>query len=135
MSLLAKNTDRALLVLRLAVATIFIAHGYQKVFGMGHAGVEGFFTQLAIPLPGIAAWAVMALEFAGGIALLAGFYTRVLALLFVADMLGAIGFAVLGRGFIGGYEFEFLLCAGSLTLALAGAGAYSADAQLAARGG
>jgi putative oxidoreductase len=135
MSLTEKNADRALLVLRLAVAGIFIAHGYMKLFVMGPEAVESFFTQLGIPLPAVAAWAVTALEFGGGIALAAGAGTRILALLFVADMAGAIGFALLPKGFVGGYEFEFLLCAGALTLALAGAGAYSVDAWLAARKG
>ena len=51
----------------------------------------------------------------------------VLSLLFVADMLGAILFAVRSKGFVGGFELEFLVAAASLTLALAGAGAYSLD--------
>lgn len=133
MSLTARNIDRALLVLRVAVALVFIAHGCIKLFVMGHAGVTGFFTQLGIPLPGIAAWGVALLEFGGGLALAAGLFTRVLALLFVGDMLGAIVLAVLPKGFVGGYELEFLLAASALTLALAGAGAYSVDARLEAR--
>src|SRR5215217_7700119 len=132
MSITARHIDRALLVLRLAVAIVFIAHGYAKLFVMGHGAVTGFFTQLGIPLPGIAAWGVSLLEFGGGLALAAGLFTRVISLLFVADMLGAIALAVLPKGFLGGYELEFLLAATSLTLALAGAGAYSADARLAA---
>jgi putative oxidoreductase len=81
----------------------------------------------------IAAWGVTLLETAGALALAAGFLTRPVALLFLRDMLGAIGFAVFPTGFVGGYELEFLLAAASLTLALAGAGAFSVDARLAAR--
>ena len=128
-----RRTDLGLLVLRLALATVFVAHGCAKLFIMGHAGVTGFFTQLGIPFPGLAAWSVALLEFGGGMALAAGVSTRVLSALFVADMLGAIGFAVLPKGFLGGYELEFLLAAGALTLALTGAGSYSLDARLAAR--
>ena len=127
MSITDRSLDRALLVLRLAVGAVFIAHGYLKLFVMGHAGVEGFFTQLGIPLPGIAAWGVSLLEFGGGILLCAGIGTRVLSILFIADMLGAILFAVHAKGFVGGYELEFLLAAASLTFALAGPGAYSLD--------
>ncbi len=131
--MLERNTDRALLVLRLAVAAVFVAHGCAKLFVMGHAGVTGFFTHLGVPLPGVAAWSVALLEFGGGLALGAGLFTRALAVLFVGDMLGAIGFAVLPKGFVGGYELEFLLAAASLTLACGGAGAFSLDAWRTAR--
>lgn len=133
MSFLDRNTDRALLVLRVAVALVFIAHGHAKLFEFGHTGVTGFFTQLGIPLPGVAAWCVALLEFGGGIALAVGVFTRVLASLFVVNMLAAIGLAVYPKGFVGGYELEFLLAIASLSLAFAGAGAYSVDARLAAR--
>ena len=133
MSITARNTDRALLVLRLALATVFIAHGYMKLFVMGHDGVTGFFTQIGVPLPGIAAWGVALLEFGGGLALAAGAFTRVLALLFVVDMIGAIALVVFKKGFVSGYEFEFLLAAGSLAVALGGAGNISVDARMAAR--
>ena len=125
------RSDRALLVVRLAVAIVFIAHGYTKLFVMGHDGVTGFFSQVGVPLPGLAAWGVTFLEFAGGIALAAGIFTRALAALFVCDMVVAIALVVFPKGFVGGYELEFLLATGSLALALAGAGAYSLDARVA----
>lgn len=128
-----RRTDSALLVLRLAVALVFIAHGCLKLFVMGHAGVTGFFTQLGIPLPGLAAWGVALLEFGGGLALAAGVFTRALAVLFVCDMLGAIGLVVIHKGFVGGYELEFLLTAASVSLAIAGSGAFSVDARRAPR--
>lgn len=134
MAITDRNTDRALLVLRLALATVFIAHGYMKLFVMGHAGVTGFFTHLGIPLPGVTAWCIALLEFGGGLALAAGLFTRVLSLLFIGDMLGAISLAVFQKGFVGGYELEFTLACCALCLALAGAGAYSADARIFARG-
>lgn len=124
-----RRTDLALLILRLAVTAVFTAHGCQKLFVFGHAGVESFFAQLGVPLPGIAAWGVALLEFAGGIALAAGLFTRLLAALFVGDMLGAIALATFKKGFVGGYELEFLLAAGSLALALGGAGRFSLDAR------
>jgi putative oxidoreductase len=133
MSIARRDTDRALLVLRLAVATSFIVHGWMKLFAMGHAGVEGFFASLGIPLPGLAAWGVSLLEFAGGVAIAVGIFTRPIALLFVFDMLAAIALAVFPKGFVGGWELEFLLASSSLCLALAGGGAYSLDAWLAAR--
>ena len=133
MSIAERNVNRALFVLRVAVAIVFIAHGYMKFFVMGHDGVTGFFTSLGIPLPGIAAWCISLLEFGGGIALAAGAFTRPLALLFICDMIGAIGLAAFKKGFVGGYELEFLLATGALALALGGAGAFSVDARLGAR--
>jgi putative oxidoreductase len=127
----ARHIDPALLVLRVAVALVFIAHGCLKLFVMGHDGVAGFFGTLGIPLPGVTAWAVALLEFGGGLALALGLFTRVLGALFVAEMLGAIGYAVFPKGFVGGYELEFLLASASLALALAGGGGYSIDAGLA----
>jgi putative oxidoreductase len=133
MSIVERNTDHALLALRLAVAAVFIAHGWAKLFVMGHDGVTGFFTQLGIPMPGVAAWAISLLEFGGGVMLATGAFTRVLGALFFCNMTVAIATAVYPKGFVGGWEFEFLLGVSALALALAGAGAYSVDARLAAR--
>ena len=124
-----RQLSLGLAVLRVAVATIFIRHGYQKLFVFGFAGVTGAFTQMGVPLPGVMGPLVAILEFIGGIALLLGFLTRLVALGYLCDMLGAIFFVLMKNGF-GKYELEFLLCAASLALVFMGAGAFSIDAQL-----
>jgi putative oxidoreductase len=133
MPIVNRGIDRALLVLRLAVATSFIVHGWMKLFGMGLANVGAFFESLGIPMAGVAAWGVSLLEFGGGIMLAMGIITRPLAILFMFEMLVAITLAVFPRGFVGGWELEFLLASASLCLALGGGGAYSVDAWLDAR--
>ena len=127
-----RQVSLGLAALRLAVATIFIRHGAQKLFVYGFAGVTGAFTQMGVPLPGFTGPLIALLEFFGGIALALGFLTRLVSLGFVFDMIGAIVLVGMKKGF-SGYELEFLLLVSSLTLTLAGAGSYSVDAVIAGR--
>lgn len=130
-----KNLDRALLVLRLVLGTVFIVHGYQKVFGFGISGVTGMFTEMGVPLPAIAAPLISVLELVGGIALLFGAFTRVAAFLLACDMLGAIVMVHAKNGFSAPKGVENVLgnVAMLVAVALLGAGAYSIDALLARR--
>jgi putative oxidoreductase len=131
-----KNLDRAMLLLRLVLAAIFIFHGYQKVFGYGISGVINMFTQIGVPAPAIMAPLVSVLELVGGIALLFGAFTRVAAFFLACDMLGAMILVHAKNGFPAPKGVENVLgnFAMLATVALLGAGAYSIDAFLARRG-
>ena len=86
---------------------------------------------MGVPAAQIVAPVVAALEFLGGIALIAGVLARVFAALLVLDMLGALVLVRAPAGiFVERGGFEFVLAAASLAIALTGAGRFSADATL-----
>jgi putative oxidoreductase len=123
-------TDWGLLVLRLALGIIFIAHGGQKVFGWfgGHgldATVAGF-GKMGIPAP--LAYLAAFTELLGGVAVLLGVLTRLAALGLAVTMVVAMFMVHLKNGFFmngpggPGIEYNVALLAMSLALVLAGPG-------------
>jgi len=109
-----------LLPLRLVIALVFLMHGGQKLFVYGIPGVTGAMHGMGIPLPQVSAIVVTAVELLGGLAILAGVFTRWAALLLVCDMAVVVLYVKIHGGFFapGGVEFELTLLAGALTLAL-----------------
>ena len=134
-SITDQRIDAALLILRFALGVIMLAHGYQKIFTMGMAGVTGGFTQMGVPAPAITAPLVACVEFLAGAGVLVGLFTRLAALGLAADMLGAMTFVHFKNGFFlpTGFEYAFALFCVSITLILSGAGAYSLDAMITGR--
>jgi putative oxidoreductase len=120
-------------LLRIITGSVFAAHGYQKVFVYGMAGVQGAFTKMGAPMPTVTGPLIACLEFFGGIALIIGFLTRLVALGLVLDMLGAILIVHVANGFFlpKGYEFVLLLLAASLALMFGGPGSLSIDSIIA----
>lgn len=131
----AGRLSAGLAVLRAVVGVVFVAHGGQKLFVYGLAGVSGAFAQMGVPLPEVAGPLVAFVELLGGIALILGLLTRLAALALAVDMLGAIVLVHLAGGFFlpNGIEFALTLFGGAAALALTGAGAFSLDAVLGRR--
>jgi putative oxidoreductase len=131
----AVQTNVGLLLIRLVLGTIFIAHGAQKVFTFGMSGVGDGFVQMGIPLGGALGPIVSLVELVGGVAIILGLFTRAAGFGIAAVMLGAIVYAHLPAGFFApnGYEFALMLLAAAGALVVMGAGAYSADAVLGQR--
>ncbi|MEO7039565.1 MAG: DoxX family protein [Gemmatimonadaceae bacterium] len=131
-----KNIDRATLVLRLVLAAAFIGHGYLKVFQSGIGGTTHDFAGMGVPMPGITAPLISVLELGGGVLILFGAFTRVIAALLACDMLGAMLFVHMKGGFFAPKGIELVLgnFAMASALLLLGAGAFSVDAMLRRRG-
>ncbi|MFC4909915.1 DoxX family protein [Actinomadura gamaensis] len=126
-------SDAGLLLGRLVLGVVFVAHGWQKFHKYGHANVTKMFDGMGIPLPGLAATYATWVELAGGILLIVGVLTPLVGLLLFGDMAGALWFAHADHGFFsekGGYEYVLVLGILSLLVALAGPGRLSLDALL-----
>jgi len=112
-----------ILSIRIMAGIVFIAHGMPKFYDV--SGGFGFFQSISLPselfLP------IALLEVTGGLTILLGVFTRIASLLFIIEMTGAIVFAKLSKGFVGGYEFELLLISICITLALVGPGMVSIE--------
>ena len=130
-----RQLDAGLTLLRTITGAIFMAHGAQKLFVYGLAGVGGGFAQMGIPFPSVVGPLVGFLELFGGLALIAGLLTRLAAVGLTANMLGALFLVHLPAGFFlpNGYEFVLMLAASAATLTMTGAGQYSLDALIARR--
>src|SRR6201989_976696 len=79
--------DVALLVGRIIVGAVFMAHGAQKLFGaFGGPGLSAF-----VGMMGPLGYLVAIGEFFGGLGLVVGFLSRFSAASIIVIMLGAIG--------------------------------------------
>ncbi|MBI2038765.1 MAG: DoxX family protein [Candidatus Niyogibacteria bacterium] len=117
------------LLLRIILGTIFVVHGYPKLF-KNFSETAGFFESIGIRPGKFWVFAVGAVEFFGGIALVLGFATQLAAALLAIDMLVAIAKVKFRQGFVGGYEFDLTLLVIALSLVLTGPGAYAIDLSL-----
>jgi putative oxidoreductase len=127
-------TDLALLLARLGLGGVLIAHGWQKYDEQGLSGTAAGFEAMGIPLPDAAAYFATGVELVGGAMLLVGLLTPVVGLLVVGNMAGAFWYVHRENGVFvgeGGWELVAMIALLALTLAAAGAGRLSLDGIIA----
>ncbi|MGB0117415.1 MAG: DoxX family protein [Terriglobales bacterium] len=115
----------ALLVMRLVLGAIMIAHGYHKVFGGFHHHMD---MVGSLGIPRWLAYFSAGTEFFGGIGIVLGLFTRFCSLAFVIEMGVAIWKVHFKNGLTGtgGYEFPLALATIAFALICYGGGPWAA---------
>ncbi len=119
------SIESSALLLRVWLGAMMITHGFGKVFGDNSkfiAGVE----EMGFPLPAFFGWAAALSEFAGGIFLTLGLFTRFWSLMALATMAVAAFIAHADDPFKN-KELAFTYLAMSLVVFLLGPGRASLD--------
>lgn len=117
---LERGRPYILSILRIVVALLFLQHGLQKYFGFPSAGPP---MRMILYVQGL-------IEIGGGILLLLGAYTRVVAFILSGDMAVAYFLAHFPRSFfpaVNGGDAAVLYCFTFLYIFFAGGGPWSLD--------
>ena len=133
----SKQIDIGAALLRTGLGAMFIAHALLKYFVFTLAGTAQFFQ--SIGLPGELGYAVFAAELVGGVMLVLGVYTRVVAFALLPVLIGAT-WAHAGNGWLftapkGGWEYPAFLALVAIVVGVVGGGRYglvtsAADASI-----
>lgn len=124
------QTRHAAALLRISLGLVYLSHGLLKLIVFTPAGTAGFFESLGLPyfLAHFTIW----FEVLGGLALILGFKSTLVAITLLPILAGSIlwvhgangwGFSNAG----GGWEYPAFLMATSLAVALLGNGAFAVE--------
>jgi putative oxidoreductase len=126
--------DLGLLLLRLTLGAVFLAHGAQKAFGAfggpGFEAASGFIGSMGFRPARV--WAAVAVggELVAGLLFVLGLLTPLAGLLVLATMAVAIAKVHGPKGFFaqdGGFEYNLVLIIAAVAVAAVGPGAFSLD--------
>lgn len=122
------RADYAALILRLSLGVMFVAHAWLKYAVFTPAGTAGYF--VSVGLPGWLAVPTIAAELIGGVLLILGVQTRVVAAALTPVLAGALAFGHATKGWVfsgagGGWEYPAFLIAASVVQVLLGDGAHA----------
>ncbi|MBW7476898.1 DoxX family protein [Paenibacillus oenotherae] len=126
------SIDIGLLIVRLVIGLLFVGHGAQKMFGWfggyGLKGTGGWLESIGVKPGVLMAFMVALFEIAGGLSFALGLWLPVGAALIVITMIGGI-VTVHGKNGLwatsNGYEYNLVLIAVAVGIALVGAGDYA----------
>lgn len=115
-----------LLLARLLLSAMFILAGFGKLTAIG--GTAGWFGSIGLPAPTVVAVVVGLLEFFGGLAVLAGFYSRIAAVALAiftiaASLIAHTDFSDMSQALF--FQKNLGIAGGFLLLAVFGPGAFA----------
>jgi len=128
------SADLGLLLLRLTLGAVFLAHGAQKAFGAfggpGFEAASGFIGSMGFRPARV--WTALAVggELVAGLLFVLGLLTPLAGLLVLATMAVAIAKVHGPKGFFvqdGGFEYNLVLIIAAVAVAATGPGALSLD--------
>ena len=133
------TVNAALLVLRVGLGVIFLAHGVKHA--LGREKTTGWFKWLGFKSPGFQWFASTATEIGVGVLLVAGLLTGIASAGVIGIMFVAFWTVHRSAGFfitafmredidVEGYEYVLFLAIAALALAVGGPGTWSVDAQV-----
>ncbi|RKS87653.1 putative oxidoreductase [Orbus hercynius] len=119
--------DLAALTLRAALGIMFLAHGFTKLLVFTPAGTAAYFESLGFPA--VMAYLTILFEIGGGLLLLLGIFTQLIAMLTVIQMI-VISYIHADNGWSfsntgGGWEYPAFMALTALALVLLGNGRFS----------
>lgn len=128
--------DIGLLITRVLLGVVLIAHGWEKLVTNGAGATGEFFDSVGVPAAQAAAVFAGGVELVGGILLILGLLTPIVAALVVVVMFGAFLFVHQGAGVYaanGGWELVAVIALAVAVFGLVGTGRYSVDSLIAGR--
>lgn len=122
----SRHSDKSILFFRLAVAMVFVFHGYNKLFAPG--GPEqfsGYLNQLGFPMAKWMAYLAGGAEFFGGIMIGLGLFARIASLFLLVTM--AVAVCVHRHDNYQNMEFAAHMLVLSVATLFSGSGKYSLE--------
>lgn len=127
---LENHSDHAALIGRLFMSSLFLLYGYFKLTTF--AGTTAYMAKLGLPVPALCAVLAIVIELGGGLLILVGYQTRLVALglaiyVLVAALIAHTQFADAAQ--LTNFMKNMAIVGGCLAFVAYGAGAYSVDAR------